>query len=454
MTIAPQEPGRQLDLPGRPAATGAADRRRAGRAGVAMTVLALLSTVVAVIAWRYEGPPPAPSTVAVPSPPPAADPGPRAVLDGPATVAPDVRVSTLVLPTNLPGGRVTGLSDAGVAVGVEGRPPAAGVPDERRAVRWDGRRAVPLPTRPLVTDPLIAPDGTVVFTASTDASAAAAVSDGRLVRRVPVTSATGAVDADADGRVLVRQLPGPGAAGFPAPGTGQDAVWRPDTGELIRLDLAAGFLLDDDGVVGTRAVDPADPAAGTRPVLWRAGRSRELPVPAEWRAEARDGAAGVVVGTATRAPGTPDGPTAPVLWRGAGGMELLPALGGQQSGAVAVNPDGLVAGTSQTPRGVPHAVVWQDGAIRDLGSLTGGASSATGVSVSGAVAGWSQAPGGVRHAVAWVRGGIVDLGALNGAGVASSAHGIVGNRVYGVVTGPDGLDRPALWQLNITAGNP
>src|SRR5699024_5457628 len=106
----------------------------------------------------------------------------------------------------------------------------------------------------------------------------------------------------------------------------------------------------------------------------------------------------------------------------------------------------VVAGTSQTPDGWPHAVTWRDGRVTDLGTLDGtGESWAVGISDADVAVGYSSTSGGGRHAVAWVRGGIVDLGAAVDPAAKSQAEGIAGRRVYGTVADRDGTASPVIW---------
>ena len=49
----------------------------------------------------------------------------------------------------------------------------------------------------------------------------------------------------------------------------------------------------------------------------------------------------------------------------------LGTLGGTFSSAAAINARGQIVGTSETPSGGTHAVLWQDSTITDLGTLGG-----------------------------------------------------------------------------------
>ena len=116
-----------------------------------------------------------------------------------------------------------------------------------------------------------------------------------------------------------------------------------------------------------------------------------------------------------------------------------------------MNRHGVVAGTSQTPDGWPHAVTWRDGRVTDLGTLDGtGESWAVDISDEDVAVGYSSTKSGGRHAVAWVGGGILDLGAAVNPAAKSQAAGIVGRRIYGTVSGENGLDAPVVWTLKPT----
>ena len=78
-------------------------------------------------------------------------------------------------------------------------------------------------------------------------------------------------------------------------------------------------------------------------------------------------------------------------WR-KGALSVLPSLGGP-SKAVALNEAGVIAGTSTSPSGEQHAVVWQGGQIVDLG-----VGEAVAINGNGDVIGTS---GG--HAILWRR---------------------------------------------------
>lgn len=95
------------------------------------------------------------------------------------------------------------------------------------------------------------------------------------------------------------------------------------------------------------------------------------------------------------------------LWAN-GRITDLGSLGGLESEAAAVNDQGQVVGWADTKRrdsegcAVGHAFVWENGRMTDLGTLPGGkASEAVAINDRGQIIGWSQTKGGKQHAVLW-----------------------------------------------------
>ena len=129
----------------------------------------------------------------------------------------------------------------------------------------------------------------------------------------------------------------------------------------------------------------------------------------------------------------------------------LVALGGTyrefgDTNATAINPAGQVVGEAYlghlwSPR---HAVIWAQGAIRDLGTLGGRESYATGISASGQIVGAAETVGHEHHAFLYSDGTMKDLGALGGDSEASAIN------ASGQIVGKSRIDRKSqhLWSAS------
>lgn len=103
----------------------------------------------------------------------------------------------------------------------------------------------------------------------------------------------------------------------------------------------------------------------------------------------------------------------------AGGSTFaLPTLGGGAGEAHDVNAIGWIVGQSTAASQAPHAALWMDGVVSDLGTLGGDRSWAHAINSSGLVAGASDTAAGDVHAALFVLDGAgvvidrVDLGVL------------------------------------------
>jgi probable HAF family extracellular repeat protein len=94
----------------------------------------------------------------------------------------------------------------------------------------------------------------------------------------------------------------------------------------------------------------------------------------------------------------------------------LGTLGGRNSGAVAINASGQVAGTAETTDQEDRAFSWTEASgMLPIGTFGGNLSSATAVSASGEVVGGAAAGINEGYAFTWTQGGgLTDLGTLGG----------------------------------------
>jgi probable HAF family extracellular repeat protein len=120
----------------------------------------------------------------------------------------------------------------------------------------------------------------------------------------------------------------------------------------------------------------------------------------------------------------------------------LGTLGGRQSQALGISPNGYIAGWALTAAGQQHAFLYKAGVMHDLGTLGGRFSIAYAVNSSGEVMGFGGTAGGETHAFLYNGGPLVDLGTFGGP--TSYAFGIntIGQVVGGAVLA-DGLTEHA-----------
>jgi probable HAF family extracellular repeat protein len=169
-------------------------------------------------------------------------------------------------------------------------------------------------------------------------------------------------------------------------------------------------------VVGVSGTISATGDLENHAFLWSNGVMRDLgnfgPIPAPGRVYSiatgiND--AGQVVGWANG----PDDESHGFLWAN-GTMQDLGTLGGEQSGADAINAAGQVVGYSTLAAApgvepVTHAFLWKNGVMRDLGTLGGNYSRAFGINSLGEVVGESRTAAGSIHAFRWANGIMTDL---------------------------------------------
>lgn len=200
------------------------------------------------------------------------------------------------------------------------------------------------------------------------------------------------------------------------------------------------------------------------PAIWRAGIKSALPVSQEFnrgRGTARDmNDGGIAVGycdmshsheTARAHSWVPgrDGEYSSYL--------ILPGLGDNASGALAVNNDGWIVGSADTIDGVSHAVLWRPsgdgyGAPIELETLGGRGSGAAAINDSGLIVGWASDAEGVQHAVLWKDGRvtrIADLGSMEGTPVSA-----VSIDEAGVIVGTLKYEDGSVWPFVVRNGRP
>jgi len=145
---------------------------------------------------------------------------------------------------------------------------------------------------------------------------------------------------------------------------------------------------------------------------------------------------------------TPAGDPHAVLWEN-GFVRDLGTLGGSHSQALAINDRGQVVGTSDAGGGGYHAFLWQNGVMTDLGTL-GGISQAVAINASGQIVGNSPPEGAtIVHAFLWENGAMTDLGTLGG--TSSTAIDINDRgQIIGQSSMVDGAYHAFLWQDGAT----
>jgi probable HAF family extracellular repeat protein len=123
-----------------------------------------------------------------------------------------------------------------------------------------------------------------------------------------------------------------------------------------------------------------------------------------------------------------------VIWEN-GTIRDLGTLGGRSSRALDINPFGVIVGLAQNATGHERAVRWINGVIRSLGTLGGSSSAALGINASGQIVGRSQDKTGKYRAFIWQKGAMRDLGGLGGGFTQANAINAVGQIVgYGETT--------------------
>lgn len=155
-------------------------------------------------------------------------------------------------------------------------------------------------------------------------------------------------------------------------------------------------------------------------VLFEKGKLTELSLQGGYSDAKAINADGAVVGSAQ----TPQGNWRAFLYERSTGMRQLGTLGGNSSYGMALNRAGHAVGFADTASDDFHAFLYIKGEqMQDLGTLGGKISYASGINNQGQVVGTSAMPDGYRHAFLYdAARGMVDLGTLGG--LSSSAAAI------------------------------
>ena len=233
------------------------------------------------------------------------------------------------------------------------------------------------------------------------------------------------------------------AAAATATGSGHARVAGVSTWEATLLPgLCSGSAADrcgaqarainDRGQIVGKGDLTSESESAYHAALWQAGRVRDLGTLGGGSSLAEDiSDRGQVVGWSF----VRDRILRAFLWE-AGRMRNLGTLPGphpasreRESQALAVNERGQVVGTSTVWRSgewYRHAVLWENGRIRDLGTLPGHqVSVATGINERGEIVGWSgksDLDSRTLHTVRWQNGRIRNLGIIGVAAINDSGH--------------------------------
>lgn len=140
-------------------------------------------------------------------------------------------------------------------------------------------------------------------------------------------------------------------------------------------------------------------------------------------------------------------PNQSFVWTSAGGMQLLPTLGGSRGVALDINDNGQIVGWSEpAPGQADEAYIYENGAIRRLGSLGRPGSVGLAITASGLVVGRATTRAGSSHAFYWTAaGGMKDLGLPKGTSFGQAWDVNSSGWIVGETGG--GQTRAVLWRL-------
>ena len=186
------------------------------------------------------------------------------------------------------------------------------------------------------------------------------------------------------------------ASGKPGIGTESFEVTVDQT-YLGNLGIASAEALavnDEGQITGVAAVG----STSSHPFLWENGVMKDLGLPAGFttaRGEAINNLGQVAGYAMVQVNG--EWTSRAFVWSSSSGYQLLPGRNGAtRNQAMAINDNGVVAGTSGG-----HAAVWINGVVTDIHTLPSGASSAWDVNSQGEVVGTYWGPGSQGEAFKW-----------------------------------------------------
>lgn len=183
-------------------------------------------------------------------------------------------------------------------------------------------------------------------------------------------------------------------------------LWQ--NGVMQNLGTMGGSQSSASGINSAGQVVGSDGFHGAfdRAFLWQNGSMQILTSPGVNHDSATDiNDAGQVVGAASF--GDPSAPVShAVLWQNGAIQDLGHLAGGDRSWAYAINNAGQVVGSSN------HAFLWQNGSMQDLGTLGGSISDAYDINDTGQVVGQSLTAAQGYRAFLWENGQMKDLNTL------------------------------------------
>ena len=161
------------------------------------------------------------------------------------------------------------------------------------------------------------------------------------------------------------------------------------TGELARVAIAPGpdsLLAGESVMLAAAGLDARGVLMGEAPIAWS---SSDTAIAAVDSGRVTGHRPGRVVISASSGP-VRDAVELVVVPGYT--VVMLPGLGGERAYARAINRGGTVVGQAEAPDGTQHAVIWEEGVIRDLGNRGVGINDAVAINDSGVVVGTARQP--------------------------------------------------------------